>query len=105
MDFSVPLENGKVTNNQRIVGAIPTIKYAIEHGAKAVVLASHLGRPDGKANLKYSLKVVVEELEKLLGKNVIFTEDCVGKKTEETVNGVTDGGVVLLAGVRTRLLQ
>ena len=61
---------------------------------------SHLGRPDGKANPKYSLKPVVAELEKLLGKKVIFTDDCVGKEVEETVNGVSDGGVVLLENLR-----
>ena len=91
---------GTVTNNQRIVGAIPTIKYAIEHGAKAVILMSHLGRPDGKPQEKYSLKPVIPELEKLLGKKVIFTKDCVGKEVEETVNSVTDGGVGLLENLR-----
>lgn len=89
-----------ITNNQRIIGALPTIKYAIEHGAKAVILMSHLGRPDGKPNPKYSLKPVVPELERLLGKKVIFTDDCVGKQVEDTVNGVTDGGVVLLENLR-----
>ena len=81
VDFNVPLdENKNVTNPQRIVGALPTIKYAIDNGAKAVILMSHLGRPDGKVNPKYSLKPVVPELEKPLGKNVIFTEDCVGPR-------------------------
>ena len=61
---------------------------------------SHLGRPDGKANTKYSLKPVVPELEKLLGKKVIFTEDCVGPQVEKTVNGISDGGVVLLENLR-----
>lgn len=61
---------------------------------------SHLGRPDGKPNPKYSLKPVVAELEKLLGKKVIFTKDCVGKEVEETVNGVSDGGIVLLENLR-----
>lgn len=62
---------------------------------------SHLGRPDGKANPKYSLKPVVAELEKLLpGKKIIFTEDCVGKVVEETVNGVSGGGIVLLENLR-----
>ena len=89
-----------MTNNQRIVGAIPTIKYAIGHGAKAVILMSHLGRPDGTPQEKYSLKPVIPELEKLLGKKVIFTKDCVGKEVEDTVNGVTDGGVVLLENLR-----
>ncbi|KAJ5741484.1 Phosphoglycerate kinase [Penicillium manginii] len=101
VDFNVPLnDNKEITNNQRIVGALPTIKYAIENGAKAVVLMSHLGRPDGKVNPKYSLKPVVAELEKLLGKTVLFTEDCVGAKTEETVNNATDGQIVLLENLR-----
>jgi len=103
VDFNVPLDketNSKITNNQRIVGALPTIKYAIEHGAKAVILMSHLGRPDGKPNSKYSLKPVAAELEKLLGKPVTFVEDCVGPEVEKVVNGTTDGGVVLLENLR-----
>ncbi|GAB7350948.1 hypothetical protein MBLNU459_g1455t1 [Dothideomycetes sp. NU459] len=101
VDFNVPLDGDKkITNNQRIVGALPTIKYAAEHGAKAVVLMSHLGRPDGKANPKYSLKPVVAELEKLLGKKVTFTDDCVGPEVEKTVDGTSDGGVVLLENLR-----
>jgi phosphoglycerate kinase len=104
VDFNVPLDketNSKITNNQRIVGALPTIKYAIDNGAKAVVLMSHLGRPDGKPNPKYSLKPVAAELEKLLdGKKVTFASDCVGEEVEKTVNGTTDGGVVLLENLR-----
>ncbi|KAF9740636.1 hypothetical protein PMIN06_000360 [Paraphaeosphaeria minitans] len=100
VDFNVPLDGDKITNNQRIVGALPTIKYAIENGAKAVILMSHLGRPDGKPNPKYSLKPVVPELEKLLGTKVIFTEDCVGKQVEDTVNGASDGQVILLENLR-----
>jgi phosphoglycerate kinase len=90
-----------VTNNQRIVGALPTITYAVEHGAKAVVLMSHLGRPDGKRNDKFSLRPIVPELEKLLGgKKVIFCDDCVGKEVEETVNGASGGQVILLENLR-----
>ncbi|KAG8533256.1 uncharacterized protein KY384_002039 [Bacidia gigantensis] len=101
VDFNVPLDKeGNVTNNQRIVGALPTIKYAVEHGAKAVILMSHLGRPDGKAQAKYSLKPVIPELERALGKDVKFTNDCVGKDVEETVNSVSGGGVVLLENLR-----
>ncbi|KAI9653303.1 MAG: phosphoglycerate kinase [Bathelium mastoideum] len=101
VDFNVPLDSDKkITNNQRIVGALPTIKYAIDHGAKAVILMSHLGRPDGKRNEKYSLKPVVPELEKLLGKSVIFTDDCVGPQVEETVNKASGGQVVLLENLR-----
>ncbi|OCK88428.1 phosphoglycerate kinase [Cenococcum geophilum 1.58] len=101
VDFNVPLDaDKKVTNNQRIVGALPTIKYAIDNGAKAVILMSHLGRPDGKRNPKYSLKPVVPELEKLLGKNIIFTDDCVGKEVENTVNSASGGQVILLENLR-----
>jgi phosphoglycerate kinase len=89
-----------VTNPQRIVGALPTIKYAVDHGAKAVILMSHLGRPDGKRNAKYSLRPVVPELEKLLGKKVVFTDDCVGPEVEETVNKATGGEVILLENLR-----
>jgi len=97
----VPLDaDKKVTNNQRIVGALPTIKYAIEHGAKAVILMSHLGRPNGNPNPKYSLKPVVPELEKLLGKSVTFAPDCVGPEVEEIVNKADNGDVVLLENLR-----
>lgn len=101
VDFNVPLDaDKKITNNQRIVGALPTIRYAIDNGAKAVILMSHLGRPDGKRNPKYSLKPVVPELEKLLGKNIIFTDDCVGKEVEDTVNSASGGQVILLENLR-----
>ncbi|KAF2145780.1 uncharacterized protein K452DRAFT_284161 [Aplosporella prunicola CBS 121167] len=101
VDFNVPLDSNKnITNNQRIVGALPSIKYALDNGAKAVVLMSHLGRPDGKRNEKYSLKPVVAELEKLLSRSVVFTNDCVGKEVEETVNKATGGQVVLLENLR-----
>lgn len=101
VDFNVPLDSDKkVTNNQRIVGAVPTIKYAIDHGAKAVILMSHLGRPNGQRNEKYSLKPVVPELEKLLGKKVTFAEDCVGSEVEQVVNAAKDGEVILLENLR-----
>lgn len=93
-------DNTTITNPQRIVGALPTIKYAIDNGAKAVVLMSHLGRPDGKKNPKYSLKPVVPKLKELLGRDVIFTEDCVGKDVEETVNKASGGQIVLLENLR-----
>lgn len=102
VDFNVPLDSDKkVTNTQRIAGAVPTIKYAIDHRAKAVILMSHLGRPDGHANPKYSLKPVVPELEKLLdGKKVEFAPDCVGKEVEEIVNKASGGQVILLENLR-----
>ncbi|CAG8981868.1 hypothetical protein HYALB_00009544 [Hymenoscyphus albidus] len=101
VDFNVPLDAEKnVTNTQRIAGAVPTIKYAIDHGAKAVILMSHLGRPDGKVNAKFSLKSVLPELEKLLGKSVQFAPDCAGKEVEEIVNKALGGQVVLLENLR-----
>ncbi|KAL4935454.1 phosphoglycerate kinase [Aspergillus oleicola] len=103
VDFNVPLDkkdNTTITNPQRIVGALPTIKYAIDNGAKAVILMSHLGRPDGKRNTKYSLKPVVPKLKELLGRDIIFTEDCVGKEVEETVNKASGGQVILLENLR-----
>ncbi|KAI9722366.1 MAG: hypothetical protein M1812_001838 [Candelaria pacifica] len=101
VDFNVPLDSDKkITNNQRIVGALPTIKYAIQHDAKAVVLMSHLGRPDGKKNEKYSLKPVVGELKKLLNQDVVFCDDCVGKDVEDTVNKQSGGQIVLLENLR-----
>ncbi|KAL1879868.1 phosphoglycerate kinase [Diaporthe australafricana] len=104
VDFNVPLDADKnVTNNQRIAGAIPTIKYAVDNGAKAVVLMSHLGRPNGSPNPKYSLKPVVPELEKLLGKSVTFAPDSVGPEVEAIVNKTEGSGVVLLENLRFHL--
>src|ERR1044071_133908 len=83
VDFNVPQDKntGAITNNQRIVAALPTIKFALEKGA-SVVLMSHLGRPDGQKIAKFSLKPVATELEKLLGKKVMFLDDCVGPAGE-----------------------
>ncbi|SPO04069.1 probable phosphoglycerate kinase [Cephalotrichum gorgonifer] len=100
VDFNVPLDGTTITNNQRIAGAIPTIKHAIEAGAKSVILMSHLGRPNGSPNPKYSLKPVVPELEKLLGKPVTFAPDCVGPEVEAIVNKADGGAVVLLENLR-----
>ncbi|KAF3905442.1 hypothetical protein ABW20_dc0102900 [Dactylellina cionopaga] len=101
VDFNVPLDKDKkITNDQRIVGALPTIKYAIEHGAKSVILMSHLGRPDGLVNSKYSLAPVAEKLSTLLDKKVNFLPDCVGKEVEEAVNDGSDGAIFLLENLR-----
>jgi phosphoglycerate kinase len=78
VDFNVPLAEGKVKDNTRIVASLPTIKMALDNGAKAVILMSHLGRPDGNPNPKYSLAPVATELERLLNQKVIFLPDCVG---------------------------
>lgn len=100
VDFNVPLDGKTITNNQRIVAALPTIKYVLENKPKAVILASHLGRPNGEKVDKYSLKPVSEELEKLLGKPVTFLDDCVGESVESAVNAASDGQVFLLENLR-----
>jgi len=100
VDFNVPFLDGKISNNQRIVAALPTIKYALEKGAKSVVLMSHLGRPDGKKNMKYTLKPVADEVSKLLGKPVKFLDDCVGPAVEKECSEASGGAVILLENLR-----
>jgi len=101
VDFNVPQDKatGAITNNQRIVAALPTIKYALAQGA-SVVLMSHLGRPDGKVIAKYSLKPVADELAKLLGQPVAFAADCVGPVAEQAAAALKPGGVLLLENLR-----
>jgi len=101
-DFNVPQDKstGAITNNARIVAAIPSIKYALDKKAKSVVLCSHLGRPDGKRNEKFTLKPVAEELKKLLGQDVTFLNDCVGPDVEKACNNPKPGSVILLENLR-----
>ena len=97
VDFNVPFNSdGSISNNQRIVAALPTIKSALDNGAKSVILMSHLGRPDGKINKKYSLAPVATELGKLMGSSIIFLDDCVGPQVEEKCANAKDGEVILL---------
>lgn len=100
-DFNVPLdkETGKITDNRRIRAAIPTIEYLIDHNAK-VILCSHLGRPKGEFNLKYSLKPVAEELSKLLNKDVKLAKDVIGESAKELTSNMKEGDIVLLENVR-----
>lgn len=100
VDFNVPMDGQTITNNQRIVAALPTIKYVLEKGAKSLVLMSHLGRPDGKVISKYSLKPVSEELSKLLGKPVTFLTDCVGAEVEAHCAKAENGEIILLENLR-----
>ncbi|KOB77115.1 Phosphoglycerate kinase [Operophtera brumata] len=100
VDFNVPLKDGVITNNQRIVAALDTVKYALEKGAKSVVLMSHLGRPDGQANPKYTLKPVAEELKKLLSRDITFLADCVGAEVEVACADPPVGSVILLENLR-----
>jgi phosphoglycerate kinase len=99
VDFNVPLDGQRVTENSRIVSALPTIRYAIDAGAR-VLLASHLGRPKGKPDPAYSLAPVAAELQKLLGKPVRIAPDCIGKRVSALVEGMRDGDVLLLENLR-----
>lgn len=100
-DFNVPLdkETGKITDNRRIRAAISTIQYLLEHNAK-VILCSHLGRPKGEFNEKYSLKPVAEELSKLLGKEVKLAKDVIGEDAQRLVDNIKEQEIVLLENVR-----
>lgn len=100
VDFNVPLKDGKISNTQRITAAVPTIKYALDNGAKSVVLMSHLGRPDGRRQDKYSMLPVKEELVKLLGRDVTFLKDCVGAEVEAACANPAPGTVLLLENLR-----
>lgn len=99
VDFNVPLEGGKVVNDNRIRGALPTIKYILDHGGK-LILMSHLGRPKGKRVPAMSLKPCVPVLSDLLGKPVAFPEDCIGEPAKAAVDTLGDGDVMLLENLR-----
>ncbi len=101
VDFNVPQDKatGAITNNQRIVAALPTIQHALAQGA-SVVLMSHLGRPDGKVIAKYSLAPVATELAKLLGRPVAFAADCVGPVADQAAAALKPGEVLLLENLR-----
>ena len=98
-DFNVPLDGDKITDDRRIREAVPTIKYLLDRGA-AVILCSHLGRPKGGPDPKYSLKPVAKRLTELLGRNCPLLSDCVGPEIEGACKALKPGDVVLLENVR-----
>ncbi len=102
-DFNVPLKDGKITDENRLVGAMPTIKYLVDHGAK-VILCSHLGKPKGEAKPELSLAPVAKRLSEMLGKEVVFAADdnVVGENAKKAVSEMKDGDVVLLENTRYR---
>ncbi|KAJ2335097.1 phosphoglycerate kinase [Coemansia sp. RSA 2681] len=101
VDFNVPQnKEGKITNNARIVAALPTIQYLLDHEAAGVVLMSHLGRPDGQRVDEYSLKPIAAELQTLLSRPVTFLDDCVGATVENACANLAGGSVVLLENLR-----
>ena len=100
VDFNVPLdENRKITDDKRIVGALPTIKYLVDNGAKTI-LVSHLGRPKDGFEEKYSMKPTAERLSELLGKEVIMAKDVIGEDAKAKAAALKDGEVLMLENVR-----
>ena len=98
-DFNVPMQDGVITDVKRITGAMPTIKYLSEHGAK-VILCSHMGRPKGEFNMKYSLAPVAAKISEYLGKPVIMASDVIGEDAKAKAAALKDGDVMLIENVR-----
>ncbi len=102
-DFNVPMQDGKITDDTRIVSALPTIEYLVQHGAK-VILMSHMGRPDGEPKKEFTLRPVADRLSQLLGKPVIFesADRVVDEKVRQAAAALAEGDVMLLENVRFR---
>src|SRR6185312_1461107 len=100
VDFNVPLKKGVIGDDTRIRESLQTIEYALEAGARVVILASHLGRPKGQPNPDMSLRPVAIRLKELLGRDVAFAEDCIGPPAERAIASQPAGGVVLLENLR-----
>ena len=98
-DFNVPTKEGKITSDKRIVAAMPTIEYLVNHGAR-VILCSHMGKPKGEWKPELSLQVVADRLSELLGKPVVMAKDVVGEDAKAKAAALKDGDVMLLENVR-----
>jgi phosphoglycerate kinase len=99
VDFNVPIENGRITDERRITQALPTIRSVIERGGR-LILMSHLGRPKGGPEPKYSLKPVAERLGQLIARPIKFADDCIGLAAEQSANSLKDGEILLLENLR-----
>jgi len=100
VDFNVPMKDGQITDPKRIVATLPSLNYILENEAKSLVLMSHMGRPKGNKNLKFSLEPLVPAIEDFLKKKVTWVPDCVGADTAKICAEAKDGEVLLLENMR-----